>query len=258
MAAIMNEMTRHLISSIFAVLSAVVLIGCGKIPSPAASADPVASPKQSAASVQGDAEKVLRLFCWSAYVPQAIVDQFTKETGITVFMETYASNEEMLAKLMTGAGSYDLIQPGECVIEDLIKDGLLLPINHAAIPNLKNLAPEFTDMPFDPGNRFSVPCMAGSAGIVVNRLCIPKTARHPKNAGLFMNFILRPDVSAEISNVFPCLNPNAAVRALLTGEQRSNPAGFPTAEELGKMPAFRSSGNQAGKVDEIVRPLKAQ
>ena len=74
----------------------------------------------------------------------------------------------MLAKLLAGGGTYDLIQPSEYVVEGLIKENLLIPIDHAAIPNLKNIAPEFKNMSFDPGNKFSIPYMAGSVGIVVN------------------------------------------------------------------------------------------
>jgi spermidine/putrescine transport system substrate-binding protein len=53
----------------------------------------------------------INLFAWSEYVPQAVIDGFTKETGTRVNYETYASNEEMLAKLVSGAQKYDLIQP---------------------------------------------------------------------------------------------------------------------------------------------------
>ena len=101
-------------------------------------------------------------------MPHEIIDAFTKETGIKVSVENYASNEEMLAKLLAGGGTYDLIQPSEYVVEGLIKENLLIPIDHAAIPNLKNIAPEFKNMSFDPGNKFSIPYMAGSVGIVVN------------------------------------------------------------------------------------------
>ncbi len=83
-------------------------------------------------------------------------------------MENYASNEEMLAKLLAGGGSYDLIQPSEYAIEGLIAENLLIPIDHALIPNLKNIAPEFLNMSFDPGNKYTVPYMAGTVGIVVN------------------------------------------------------------------------------------------
>ncbi|MEP6671141.1 MAG: spermidine/putrescine ABC transporter substrate-binding protein [Chthoniobacter sp.] len=110
----------------------------------------------------------LNLFCWSEYVPQEVIDGFTKETGIKVNVENYASNEIMLAKLLAGGSKYDLIQPSEYTIEALIKAGKLEELNLANIPNIKNLAPEFTKMPHDPEGKYSVPWMTGSVGIVVN------------------------------------------------------------------------------------------
>ena len=71
---------------------------------------------------------------------------------------------------------------------------------------------------------------AEGAHLFVDNLAIPKAAAHPTNAQLFMNFVLRPDMSAKISEAFPYLNPNAAARELLTPEQRSNPASYPTAD----------------------------
>jgi spermidine/putrescine transport system substrate-binding protein len=110
----------------------------------------------------------LSIYCWSEYIPQDVIDDFSKETGIKVSVENYASNEEMLAKLGAGGGNFDIIQPSEYVIEALIKENLLRPIDKAAIPNLKNIDPKFLNMSFDPGNKFSVPFMAGTVGIVVN------------------------------------------------------------------------------------------
>ena len=114
------------------------------------------------------AAEELDLFAWSEYVPQSVLDGFTKETGIQVNYESYASNEEMLAKLMSGASSYDLIQPSEYVIEALVKENQLVPIDHAKIPNLKNIGKEYWDQPHDPELKYSVPYMQGTVGIVVN------------------------------------------------------------------------------------------
>ena len=116
----------------------------------------------------GKKDDTLRLFVWSEYVPQDVIDLFTKETGIKVAVEEYSSNEEMLAKLLAGGGAYDIIQPSEYTVEALIKDNLLQELDLEKIPNLKNLAPEFRNMPFDPGNKYSVPWMAGFVGIVYN------------------------------------------------------------------------------------------
>jgi spermidine/putrescine transport system substrate-binding protein len=82
--------------------------------------------------------------------------------------ETYASNEEMLAKLFSGATKYDLIQPSEYVIEALVKQNKLEKLDHAQIPNLKNISPEFRGLPHDPNLDYSVPYMSGTVGIVVN------------------------------------------------------------------------------------------
>jgi spermidine/putrescine transport system substrate-binding protein len=114
------------------------------------------------------AAEELNLFAWSEYVPQTVLDGFTKETGIQVNYESYGSNEEMLAKLMSGAEAYDLIQPSEYTVEALIAAKRLLPLDHARIPNLKNVGKEYWGRPHDPKLAYSVPYMQGTVGIVVN------------------------------------------------------------------------------------------
>ena len=138
----MKKQTTKLLAA--AVAGALLLTGCGK------------------------KDDTLNLFVWTEYVPQAVLDAFTKETGIKVAMETYSSNEEMLAKLLAGGGDYDLIQPSEYTVEAMIKEDLLQPLDHAKIPNLQNLAPEFRNLPFDPGNKYSVPWLSGFVGITYN------------------------------------------------------------------------------------------
>jgi spermidine/putrescine transport system permease protein len=121
----------------------------------------------------GKKDDTLNIFCWTEYVPQAVIDKFTEETGIKVAMENYTSNEEMLAKLLAGGGAYDLIQPSEYTVQALHKEGLLQEIDQERVPNIKNLAPEFRNLPFDPGNKYSVPWLAGFVGIVYNAETIP-------------------------------------------------------------------------------------
>jgi spermidine/putrescine transport system permease protein len=114
------------------------------------------------------AAEALNLFAWSEYVPQAVIDGFTKETGIKVNYETYASGEEMLSKLLAGGAAYDLVQPPDYIAEAMIKNKLLRPLEAARLPNLKNIAPEFLRLPHDPDQKFTVPYMTGTVGIVVN------------------------------------------------------------------------------------------
>ena len=115
---------------------------------------------------QAKKKQVLNLFCWSEYVPEEVIKGFTKETGIKVNTENYASNEAMLSKLE--GSKYDLIQPSEYTIEWLIKAGKLEPLTLENIPNIKNLDPKFTKMPHDPEGKYCVTWMAGTVGIVVN------------------------------------------------------------------------------------------
>jgi spermidine/putrescine transport system substrate-binding protein len=322
------------------------------------------------AAVQLRAAKELNLFGWSEYVPQAVLDKFTTETGIKVNYETYASNEEMLSKLLGGAAQYDLIQPTDYVIEALRAKGKLEAIDFKNVPNFKNIAKEYTHLPHDPEQKYSVPYMAGTVGIVVNTekikepitglddvfsgkysgrivalndnrelltwalrvlgddinkitpdaiakarpllakwlpqiklydsdspktallngdvdvgvvwsgeaailyrenkkfayvlpkegahlwidsLAIPKGAPHKESAELFINFILRPEISALISEAFPYTNPNSEARKLLTPEQLANPASYPTAT---KLETFRDIGKAASAVDKLITDLK--
>lgn len=114
------------------------------------------------------AAEELNLFAWSEYVPQTVLDGFSKETGIQVNYESYGSNEEMLAKLLSGASSYDIIQPSEYVVEAMVKEKLLLPLDHSKLPGIKNLGKEYWGQPHDPKLEYSLPYMQGTVGIVVN------------------------------------------------------------------------------------------
>src|SRR6478736_8296762 len=96
-----------------------------------------------AAGATGLTAAEVNLFGWSEYIPQEVLDGFTKETGIKVNFETYSSNEELLAKLVAGGGNYDLIQPSEYAVELMVRRKMLAPLDKAKLPNLKSVAPEF-------------------------------------------------------------------------------------------------------------------
>ena len=116
----------------------------------------------------GRAAEQLNLFAWSEYVPQAVIDGFTRETAIKVNYETYASGEEMLSKLLVGGAVYDLVQPPDYIAESMIKHRLLRPLDASKLRNLENIAPEFRKLPHDPEQKYTVPYMTGTVGIVVN------------------------------------------------------------------------------------------
>jgi spermidine/putrescine transport system substrate-binding protein len=149
------------------------LTGCNsdkKAPEPAAGGPGSAAPGTSAAAAPAKAKpgKEINLFAWSEYVPQEVIDGFTKETGIKVNYETYASNEEMLSKLLAGSTKYDLIQPSEYTAEALIKQKKLQELDQTNITNAKNIAGEFRNLPHDPELKYCIPWLSGTVGIVVN------------------------------------------------------------------------------------------
>ena len=91
------------------------------------------------------AAEELRVFIWSEYMDEeAMPAAFEKETGIKVRLDIYENNEEMVAKLQAGGVSqYDIIVPSDYIMPVLINQKLIQPIDHAKVPNLKNLKPLF-------------------------------------------------------------------------------------------------------------------
>ncbi|HYC57658.1 MAG TPA: spermidine/putrescine ABC transporter substrate-binding protein [Candidatus Binatia bacterium] len=314
----------------------------------------------------------IRLFAWSEYVPQSVIDGFTAETGIEVSYETYSSNEEMLSKLVSGAQRYDLIQPSDYTVQALIREDALLPIDWARVPNFANIGAQYKNLPHDPEQRYSVPWMSGSVGIVVDTdkvrepvrgyadvfqekhrgrivvvddsreivswamatlgrgpnevtpqilaevrpvlerwlplvkvydsdspktallngdvdlgivwsgeaailheedpkfryvlpvegahrfldtLAIPKDAPNPHGAMKFLDYVLRPEVSAKISEEFPYTNPNLEARKLLSAEQLANPASYPPGDP--QLVGFLDIGPAAVDIDKLITNLKA-
>jgi len=120
------------------------------------------------------AEGNLSVYHWFEYIPQELVDKFTAETGITVTIDTYDSNEAMLASLKAGKmGQYDVAVPGDYMVQIMAGEGLLDTFTPAEVPNFGNIAPQWLDVPFDPGRKSSIPYQWGSTSFSVNRTVYP-------------------------------------------------------------------------------------
>ena len=289
----------------------------------------------------GDAGE-LNVFVWTEYMPDAVFEQFTEETGIKVNVSTYSSNEDMLAKVKaSNEGIYDIVVPSDYMVKMMIAEGLLAELDMENIPNISNIGSQYLDQSYDPGNIYSVPYMGGVATLCVNssmvdeeitsysqlfnseyensivllddfravigvvaksmghsmnetdsatldaigekllelkpnvkaldsdspkslmisgetsigfmwnaeialsiaenpdikivfpnegcylfldNLCVMKGAKNQENAEVFLNFILRPDISKLVSDEFPYLNPNTGAVALLGDDYINNPA----------------------------------
>lgn len=107
----------------------------------------------------------VNVYIWTNYLPQEVVDEFQRRTGVRVNVDTYDSNEAILEKLQSGVADYDLVVPSDYMMKILIPEGLVREIDHARLPNLENLDPRFLDQAYDPENRHSVPYLWGTTGI---------------------------------------------------------------------------------------------
>lgn len=117
----------------------------------------------------GSKEVTLYVLNWGDYIDETMLTRFEKENpGIKVHYDTVASNEEMLTKLSAPDSIYDICFPSDYIIEKMAREDMLHPINKANIPNIKNIDERFLNRSFDPGNKYSVPYMWGTVGLLYN------------------------------------------------------------------------------------------
>jgi spermidine/putrescine transport system substrate-binding protein len=103
-------------------------------------------------------ENSINVFAWGDILEPSVITQFEKETGVTVRVNYYASNEELIVKIKaTGGEGYDLIIPSDYSVEILAKDNLLKKIDHSKLNFWNELNPMLLNHSFDPGNVYSIP-----------------------------------------------------------------------------------------------------
>ncbi len=112
----------------------------------------------------------LRLLIWPEYLDPSIVASFEEKFGCEVSLDFVDDNEAMMAKLAAGGvSSYDIVMPANYVMPALVRRGLLAPLRHANIPNLRNLEPQLANQPWDPNNQYSAPYQWGTIGLFVRK-----------------------------------------------------------------------------------------
>jgi spermidine/putrescine transport system permease protein len=318
--------------------------------------------------------QVLNVFNWSEYLPQSVIDKFEQTYNIKVNYSTFSSNEEMLAKIMAGGSQYDLAVASDYMVEIMKKQNLLEELNKENLTNLKNMGSQFMDLPFDRGNKYSVPYMWlagiiavdtskvpenmvqsyadlwkpelkdsitlldderviigmtlkklgysmnetdpaalekakeelkklqanvkaydsdspktmlingeakaifawGAEGSLAKRekdsikmvipkeglflqqdnFVIPKDAKNIRAAELFMNFIMEPEISAEISKEFPYGNPNTAAYSYIDEEIMKDEGIYPPEEELKRGEYLKDIGESIKLYDDIWSEVK--
>lgn len=120
----------------------------------------------------------INVYNWGEYISTGaddtmdVIGEFEKLSGIKVNYTNFATNEELYAKLRTGAVSYDVIIPSDYMIGRMAKEGMLEPLNLENIPNYKFIDPQFTSKSYDPDNTYSVPYTWGTVGIIYNKTMV--------------------------------------------------------------------------------------
>ena len=198
---------------------------------------------------RGQSQQV-NVYNWDTYIGETTLEDFTDATGIAVRYDLYADNDELFAKLREGNPGYDVIVPTNDYVERMVVADLLLPLDHARIPNLANVDPAFADPAFDPGLQHSMPYFWGTVGLGYRKSAANPTAL----ADLFA----KDDYAGRISLLNSIDSIRAALKYLGHSLNTREPAQLDEAVELliankPKIKAFAPDTGQdlliAGEVD---------
>ena len=121
-----------------------------------------------AASAQ--TERVVNVYNWSDYIDPAVIEAFTRQTGIKVRYDTFDANETLETKLLAGKSGYDVVVPTGYFLQRQITAGVFQKLDKSKLPNLKNAWPDIAARLafYDPGNQYAVNYMWGTTGIGYN------------------------------------------------------------------------------------------
>ncbi|WP_214468347.1 polyamine ABC transporter substrate-binding protein [Microbacterium flavescens] len=165
--SIMRELSRRRFLSIAAIAgSAAALAACA----PGGGGSP--QPQATGGALEGN----LSVYTWGDYDSPDVVSGFTSELGPKVTLDSYSSNEELIAKLVAAKGTsgYDIVVPTGVFIPQMIENGLLLEFNKDLLPNMSNMDPAYLGRAWDPSNDYSICKAWGTTGFVYDKNVITR------------------------------------------------------------------------------------
>ena len=139
---------------------AVLMAACGGGPG-----GPTGGPSSESGGGEGELASELSVYNWADYIDEQVLADYEEEFGVKVIYDTYASNEDLYAKLSAGATGYDVIFPSDYMVAIMIAEEMLAEIDTDSMSNIGNMDPQFMGAPFDPGNEYCVPYQWGTTGI---------------------------------------------------------------------------------------------
>ncbi|MDD5750250.1 MAG: spermidine/putrescine ABC transporter substrate-binding protein [Candidatus Pacebacteria bacterium] len=118
---------------------------------------------------------VLNVYNWEDYFGTTTIEDFEKEFGVKVNLQTYDNEDTMLSTVQSDPGRYDVVIASDILVREMANMKLLARIDMENIPNFKNVGDEFKNLFYDPENEYSVPYMWGTSGLAVNRKYVEET-----------------------------------------------------------------------------------
>jgi spermidine/putrescine transport system substrate-binding protein len=164
-----------------------------------------------ATSAIAQAEGQLNLYNWGNYTSPELLEKFKAETGITVTVTDYDSNDTALAKVEAGGHGFDLVVPSANYVPIWVEKGLIAPLDLSKLPNHGNIAPEWKDVSWDPGRTHTIPWQWGTTGVAVD------TAIYGGDINTSAVWLEVPDELKGKINVVPEMNDIVAMATMYAG-----------------------------------------
>lgn len=176
----------QMLVSIFALAGLVGLAGCARSDTDEAGSEKKPLPVPSA--------KVVSVYSWESYFDPEVCAAFEKETGIKIEWHYFQNLGEMNAQLRSLPDAFDVVILDDMSLGELIELQLLRPLPPSSIPNLTHIDTRYLDLPFDPGNGYSVPYMWGTTLLAYRK-------DHVENPELSWGLLWNPDYRGKVSMI---------------------------------------------------------
>ena len=146
------------------------------------------------------ADRVVKMFNWSDYIDESILEDFTKETGIKVKYDVFDSNEILETKLLAGKTGYDIVVPSGNFLSRQIQAGVFQKLDKAKLSNLSNMWPDIQERVsiYDPGNEYGIDYMWGTTGVGYNEAKIKE--RMPDAPLNSLDMLLKPEIASKFKD----------------------------------------------------------
>ena len=114
-------------------------------------------------------QEQINFFNYGENIDDETIKEFEKKYNIKVNMETFDDMEAMYQKINSGAGQYDVVLVSDALMPRMIEKGLVQELNKENIPNISQMDEQYLNLDMDPGNKYSVPYMFGTVGLIYNK-----------------------------------------------------------------------------------------